>query len=159
LQLMMNSKVKVAYVILALPFNQEFSYKVSDQHKPQIGSIVKVNFRKREQIGIVTNINSVDEGNLDFELKEIIAVYNLPLVESKLLDFARWVAKYNITNYGNIVKMLLLNKSNVEYNIKCEEYKKFQNDSGVSNKVELSELQDQVVSEINKVGFLDFSAH
>ena len=55
--------------------------------------------------------------------------------------------------------MLLLNKNNVEYNIKCEEYKKFQNDADVLNKVELSDLQNQVVSEINKVGFLDFSAH
>ncbi len=159
LQLTMNSKVKVAYVILALPFNQEFTYKVSDQHKSQIGSIVKVNFKKREQIGIVTNVNSVDESNLDFKLKEIITIYNLPLVDDKLLDFAKWVAKYNMTNYGNIVKMLLLNKNNVEYNIKCEEYKKFQNDTDALNKVELSDLQDQVVSEINKVGFLDFSAH
>ena len=86
---MMNSKVKVAYVILALPFNQEFSYKISEQHKAQIGSVVKVNFRKREQIGIVTNIENVDKTNFDFELKEIIAVYDLPLVNSKLLDFAK----------------------------------------------------------------------
>ena len=156
---MMNSKVKVAYVILALPFNQEFSYKISEQHKPKIGSIVKVNFRKREQIGIVTNIENVDKSNLDFELKEIIAVYDLPLVNSKLLDFAKWVAKYNVTNYGNIIKMLLLNRNNVEHIIKDEDYKKFQNDAKNFSKVELSDTQNQVVNEINKAGFLDFSAH
>jgi|APSaa5957512535_1039671.scaffolds.fasta_scaffold136803_1 primosomal protein N' len=53
----MSSKIEVANVVLALPLNRGFSYKFSYKaHKVEIGSVVKVIFKNRERIGVVTEI-------------------------------------------------------------------------------------------------------
>ena len=156
---MMNNKVIVAYIILTLPFNQEFLYKIPNKSTVQIGSIVKVYFAKKKRIGIITNIKTINASILDFNLKEIYIIYNFFLVNSKILDFIKWVSRYNVTCYGNIVKMLLLHKQNIDYVIQRINYKKFKNQIKKNKKNLLSDIQLKLVSKIDKVGFLKFSVH
>ena len=154
-----NLEVKIAYVVLALPFDQEFSYRIPEGINIEIGSIVKVSFRKKMQIGVVINITNNYSNNLDFELKDIAEVYKLPPISSKLLDFAKWVSKYNSTYLGNIIKMILLSKSNIEYNITKPEYEKFKVTPDNHNLVELSNLQKQIVADICESDFEKYSSH
>ncbi len=152
-------EVKIAHVILALPFNQEFSYKIPGNIYIEIGSIVKVNFRKKVQIGVVINITNTCSNSLDFELKDVMDAYKTPTIPLKLLNFVKWVSQYNNTYLGSIIKMILLSRSNIEYNVVKSEYKKFNINRYNHNPVQLSDLQKQVVFDICKYGFKKYSSH
>ena len=156
----MSTKVKVANVILALPLDKEFSYKLPDQEQDvSIGSIVKVAFRNKEQVGVATKTEILCKDEIQYKLKEIINIYDIPPLNPEILDFAKWVAKYNITTYGSIIKMILLNKKNVEYEINEKDYSKFRNNTQILSEVHLSPLQKNIVEQIHARGFDDFSVH
>lgn len=153
-------KVKVANIILALPLDKKFSYKLSHQLQDvSIGSIVKVVFRNKEQVGVVTKTDMICEDEIQYKLKDVVSVYNIPPLNPQILDFAEWVSKYNMVCYGSIIKMILLNKKNVEYKIKDKDYRKFQENSQTLIKVFLSPLQKKIVENICLKGFDSFSAH
>ena len=157
----MTMKVKIANVMLALPLDKEFAYKLHTQGEDvNIGAIVKVTFRNKERVGVVTGISTVDENEIQYKLKEVISTYNIPKLNSKILDFARWVARYNMVCCGTILKMILLNKKNVEYEIKEKDYCKLQkDDSQILKKVSLSTLQASIVKQISDNSFNKFSVH
>ena len=156
----MSINVKIVSVILALPLDKEFFYKLPNQIKDlSIGSIVKVIFRNNEQIGIVTKIGIIDENEIQYNLKEVISVHNIPPLNHRILDFARWVAQYNMICYGTIFKMILLNEKNVEYEIKDQDYNMFQNDQQALTKIYLSDLQENIVKQISAEGLGKFSTH
>ena len=152
--------IRVASVVLALPLDQEFSYKLPDNELDiEVGSIIRVIFRSREQVGIITKISIMQECDLNYKLKEVLGAYDLPKLNNEILDFARWVAQYNMGCFGNLIKMLLLNKKNVEYNVNEKDYVRFQNDPKTINEVRLSNLQQDIVEQICKTGFDKFSVH
>jgi primosomal protein N' (replication factor Y) len=152
--------IRVVNVALALPLDQEFSYKLSDDDSNiGVGSIVRVMFRSREQIGIVTEVKMIQEADLNYKLNEVLGHYELPQLHNKTLDFARWVAKYNMVCFGNIIKMLLLNKKNVEYLLSEKDCVHFDNNTKVTDEVTLSDLQLGVVEQIYKKDLDTFSIH
>jgi hypothetical protein len=53
--------------------------------------------------------STVCEDDINYELKEIACIYNIPPIGHAILDFAKWMASYNMIYYGNVIKMLLLN--------------------------------------------------
>ena len=102
----MTKKQYFVNVLLAYNLSKEFTYKIDEQ--VEIGTIVRVPFRSKTYVGIVTEHLK----KLHFEksrVKEIDLVSDKFLFKSKHLKFLDWVSKYNLIDRGNILKMMLPN--------------------------------------------------
>ena len=100
----MTKKQYFVNVLLAYNLSKEFTYKIDEQ--VEIGTIVRVPFRSKTYVGIVTEHLK----KLHFEksrVKDIDLVSDKFLFKSKHLKFLDWVAKYNLIDRGNILKMML----------------------------------------------------
>jgi len=151
--------MKVANVVLAAPFDQTFSYKIPNGITPEIGSIVKVYLRKSIQLGVIVNITPISSIECKYKMKEILDIYNSISLSNELIKFAKWVAKYNMVDLGNIIKMMLINKKNLEYQIDNFCYEDFKVDSKGKPNVILSYLQQKVVKDICEFGLNKYSSH
>ncbi|MDR3031419.1 MAG: primosomal protein N', partial [Holosporales bacterium] len=78
-------------------------YSYSYFERIDIGQLVVVNFRNKEEIGVI--INS-EPSSFTGELKSVLSIlpYVLP---QEYISFAKFVASYNLTNFGNILKFLV----------------------------------------------------
>jgi primosomal protein N' (replication factor Y) len=97
---------KQVLVLLPLAKCAAFNYAYSTaQEIPAIGSYVKVPFRAKEVIGVLLGpaVVEIDER----KLKEIIEVLPLPPLPASMLSFIAKVAAYNMTEQGNILKMVM----------------------------------------------------
>ena len=102
----MTKKQYFVNVLLAYNLSKEFTYKI-DKYV-EIGSIVRVPFRSKKYIGIVTE--HLKKPNFQkSKIKEVDSVSNKFLFKSRHLKFLDWVAKYNLIDRGNILKMMLPN--------------------------------------------------
>ncbi len=72
------------------------------------GDVVLVPLRKKEIIGVVCNVlKKTDLYEASFEVRNIIQIINSIHIEKKTRNFIDWVANYNITGRGIILKMVL----------------------------------------------------
>lgn len=78
-------------------------YSYSYREKLDNGQLVIVNFRNRDDIGIVVNS---DPPSFSGKIKNIVSVLPYAIPE-KYLKFAKFVSEYNITAFGNILKLLV----------------------------------------------------
>ncbi len=102
----MTKKQYFVNVLLAYNLSKEFTYKIDEY--VEIGSIVRVPFRSKKYTGIVTE--HLKKPNFQkSKIKEVDSVSNKFLFKSKHLKFLDWVAKYNLIDRGNILKMMLPN--------------------------------------------------
>ncbi|MBE6451351.1 MAG: primosomal protein N' [Alphaproteobacteria bacterium] len=95
---------KFVGVLLPLPFNDVFDYKTDED--VSLGQIVRVPFLKNTQVGVVYKIGK-SSALEDKKIKSIIEVLDLPPLKKELLQFVEWVAKYNLTSLGLVLKMVL----------------------------------------------------
>ncbi|MBQ7659276.1 MAG: primosomal protein N' [Alphaproteobacteria bacterium] len=94
---------KTVGVMLPLPFNDVFDYFAPDEVKK--GDVVLVNFGGQMQIGVVFKLGA--SANLEnTKIKPVSKVFPFRLKES-LIDFIKWVAKYNMAPVGLVLKMVL----------------------------------------------------
>lgn len=102
---------KIVGILLPLPFNTVFDYKV--EAGIELGQIVRVRFGRDIQIGVVWK-----EGkscNLDDnKIKPIIETLNYPKLSKKLMKFIDFVATYNMSFLGLTMKMVISVKSAFE---------------------------------------------
>lgn len=85
------------------PFDTSFTY-LSDENLP-VGGVVRVPFGKRSIVGIVTD-DSVSESRASLKNIEKYYGYRLPNY-----DFMNWVASYTVSKRGNVLKMILAEKT------------------------------------------------
>ncbi len=98
---------KIAGVLLPLPFNDVFDYKIPENVAP--GQIVRVPFGREQQIGVVWKIGK--SSNLDNnKIKSVIETFNLPPLQPELMKLVEWTADYNLAYKGLILKMVLCAK-------------------------------------------------
>lgn len=100
--------VKIVGVLLPLPLNGVFDYKVDEDTK--IGSVVRVGWGKEQQIGVVFKDGKSSDID-DIKIKHIIEVIDIPPLSEKLLEFIHWVAQYNMAPLGLVLKMAIGGKS------------------------------------------------
>lgn len=86
------------------PFNNSFSY-ISDIELA-VGDIVLVPFGCKEVIGVVSS----DEVNSDIELKHISKSFGMNIGETNY-HFLEWVSSYTFIPRGNVLKMILAEKT------------------------------------------------
>uniref|UniRef100_A0AAU7YQ27 Replication restart protein PriA n=1 Tax=Wolbachia endosymbiont of Oeneis ivallda TaxID=3171168 RepID=A0AAU7YQ27_9RICK len=94
---------KTVDVLLPLPIDQLFSYAVEEDTEVSIGDYVVVPFGRKSLIGIVWRESSKS----DRELKFIEQKIELPSIRPKLIEFAEWVAQYNVIPIGMLAKVIM----------------------------------------------------
>lgn len=104
---------EIVGVLLPLPFNDVFDYKVETDEKVVLGSIVRVPWGREQQIGVVWKIGK--SSNLDDKkIKQVIEVLDFPPLSDELRKFVNFVAAYNMAFLGLTLKMVISAKGAFE---------------------------------------------
>lgn len=91
-------------VLLPLPFNDVFDYKIEDN--PVLGELVRVSFGREVVVGAVWKLGK--SSNLDdAKIKPVIERLNFPPLSPELIKFIDFVANYNMAFKGLVLKMAL----------------------------------------------------
>jgi primosomal protein N' (replication factor Y) len=117
-----------------LPFNDGFIYFIKSDQNPKIGDIFQVPFGKKTIFGIIIDIleevpKNIARSKIKFA-KEKIKDFSL---DPKLINFFFWVANYNLTPAGLILKLSIAtffknsNKKSTEIIIKINKDYDFNN--------------------------------
>ena len=97
-------------VLLPLPFDRAFTYKLSKENNNSIaiGNLVKVSFRKKELWGLVVEIDvKVDELVSLEKIKEVLEKNSQIKFDNKLIEFIERIASYNIAAKGLVLKSFI----------------------------------------------------
>ncbi len=91
-------------VLLPLPFNEPFDYKVEGECV--LGELVRVPFGREVLVGAVWKIGKTSQLD-DSKIKTVSERINLPPLSPVLRKFVEFVAKYNLAYCGLVLKMVL----------------------------------------------------
>ena len=132
-------------LVSSTPTDKTFYYKadVSKMVKPCIGQIVKLKFRKKNQIGLILNLhNRVD---LDFKLLEIDEIFEDLVFQKEVLESINF-----LSNYACIPASLILKQFMSGFK---ENSKKIGNKFEIFTKPELkiNHEQNRALKKINKL--------
>ena len=98
-------------ILLPKIFNHPFTYETN--LKLRLGDYVEVPFGKTKTIGVVWD---EFEKNTEkkFQTKKIIKKLKIPNLNKKMVNFINWFAEYNVIPKGMVLKLSLLNNSNLD---------------------------------------------
>ena len=103
--------MSIVTVLLPMPFDNGFSYKVYTSY--EVGDLVKVNFGNKEMLGVICSEES--DFKDESKIKDISYIYPKEYSLSKeILSFIKWVSEYNVAPLGSVLKMVLPNIKNLE---------------------------------------------
>jgi primosomal protein N' (replication factor Y) len=92
-------------VVLPVPLDRAFTYKLKDVDDPPVGGRVVVPFRNEKLIGIVTRLH--DEAP-PVEARLIEAVLDQqPILSPELMELATWMAQYYLAPLGEVLRSML----------------------------------------------------
>ncbi len=92
-------------VVLPVPLDRAFTYKLKDGDDPPIGGRVVVPFRNEKMIGVVTRLH--DEAP-PVEARLIEAVLDQePILNPELMELAAWIAQYYLAPLGEVLRSML----------------------------------------------------
>lgn len=97
---------QIVGVLLPLPFNDVFDYKVEDGMDVVPGSMVRVPWGREQQIGVVWKIGRSSDLE-DKKIKTVQKVYAFPPLSEELRRFIGFVAAYNMAFLGLVLKMVI----------------------------------------------------
>ena len=83
-----------------------FDYACQKIQKLEAGQIVKVPFGKKAAWGV---IEKLQEDRKDIQIKQIIKVFDGYILSGYLMRFINWVAEWNFTSKGSVLKLVLSN--------------------------------------------------
>jgi len=109
-------------VLLPLPFNEVFDYKVSADINIGIGDFVKVPFGHGVETGVVWKIGKSCKLD-DSKIKKILFKFELPPLSANLIKFVNWTAQYNMSFLGLTLKMAMSVRNVFEKNKETIIYK------------------------------------
>lgn len=91
-------------VMLPLPFEKPFDYTAD--FEVQIGQLVEVPFGKEKQVGVVWSLEATS-GLDTSKIKPIIKSFDFPPLTLQMIEFIKWVARYNMAPLGSVLKMVI----------------------------------------------------
>ncbi len=103
---------QIVGVLLPLPFNDVFDYKVEDTDAI-LGAIVRVPWGREQQVGVIWKIGQSSE-IAENKIKPIIERLKLPPLSDALRKLVSFVATYNMAYLGLSLKMVLSAKGAFE---------------------------------------------
>ncbi len=139
--------IRTVDVLLPLPIDQLFSYAIKENTEILIGDYVVVPFGKKRLIGIVWKYGG--KGNR--ELKFIEQKIDLPNIRPKLIEFAEWVARYNLIPIGMLAKMIMGGVLKVDQvnKLVCTEQKQEISNISCRLSAEQQIASDKIISNLN----------
>ncbi|MFT4327636.1 MAG: primosomal protein N' [Wolbachia pipientis] len=147
---MLNSitMAKTVDVLLPLPIDQLFSYAIEEDTEVSIGDYVVVPFGRKRLIGIVWRESSKS----DRELKFIEQKIDLPSIRPKLIEFAEWVAQYNVIPIGMLAKVVMggVLKVNQIDKLVCTKQKQEISEIDYQLSLEQQVARDKIISNLNE---------
>ncbi|MGI6719209.1 MAG: replication restart helicase PriA [Bacteroidales bacterium] len=103
--------IDVVNILLPLPLKTTFSYIIPESllEELEIGKRAIVPFgQKKFYSGIIVSNDKIDEKNIDYELKEIVAIVDdNPIINKINLKFWNWIADYYFASIGNVMNNAL----------------------------------------------------
>lgn len=135
-------------VLLPLPIDQLFSYAIEEDTEISIGDYVVVPFGRKRLIGIVWKYSDKS----DRELKFIEQKVDLPSIRPKLIEFAEWVAQYNVIPIGMLAKVIMGGVLKVNQIDKLVCTKQKQEISKIDSQLnpEQQAARDKIISNLNE---------
>ncbi|MBM5782471.1 MAG: primosomal protein N' [Pelagibacterales bacterium] len=96
-------------VLLPLPFDKPFTYKVNDEIAADIavGDLLKVPFRKKELWGLVVEIDVKLDAIDPKKIKEVLAKNQQVKFDDKLIEFINRISSYNLAPNGLVLKAFI----------------------------------------------------
>lgn len=92
-------------VLLPLPVEGAYDYRVPEDTKLAVGDIVEVPLGRRFETGVVWGAGTSDVGPA--KIKEVVHRLDLPRLPLALLTFIDWVADYTLQLKGVVLRMAL----------------------------------------------------
>lgn len=97
---------EIVGVLLPLPFNDVFDYKVETTDNVVLGSIVRVPWGREQQVGVVWKLGKSSDLD-EKKIKPVTEVLNFPPLSDELRKFIGFVAAYNMAFLGLTLKMVI----------------------------------------------------
>ncbi|MFP3022935.1 MAG: primosomal protein N' [Wolbachia sp.] len=140
--------IRTVDVLLPLPIDQFFSYAIEENTEVSIGDYVVVPFGRKRLIGIVWRESSKS----DRELKFIEQKIDLPSIRPKLIEFAEWVAQYNVIPIGMLAKVIMggVLKVNQIDKLVCTKQKQEISEINYQLSPEQQATRDKIISNLNE---------
>jgi primosomal protein N' (replication factor Y) (superfamily II helicase) len=92
-------------VVLPVPLDRAFTYKLKEVDDPPVGGRVVVPFRNEKLIGVVTRLH--DEAP-PVQARLIEAVLDQePILSAQLMELASWMAQYYLAPLGEVLRSML----------------------------------------------------
>jgi primosomal protein N' (replication factor Y) (superfamily II helicase) len=92
-------------VVLPVPLDRAFTYKLKADDDPPVGGRVVVPFRQEKLIGVVTRLH--DEAP-PVEARLIESVLDqVPILNPELMELAAWIAQYYLAPLGEVLRSML----------------------------------------------------
>jgi primosomal protein N' (replication factor Y) len=92
-------------VVLPVPLDRAFTYKLKGEDHPPVGGRVVVPFRQEKLIGVVTRLH--DEAP-PVEARLIESVLDqVPILNPELMELAAWIAQYYLAPLGEVLRSML----------------------------------------------------
>jgi primosomal protein N' (replication factor Y) len=92
-------------VVLAVPLDANFTYRVGEGQSPVVGGRVIVPFREKKLSGIVVRLHDEEP---KYKLKQIASVLDAePVLDAHLLALGEWIASYYIAPLGEVYRTML----------------------------------------------------
>lgn len=117
------SRLKVSQrcveVLLPLPFDHGFDYRIPEGETLQVGQFVTVNFRNRLIHGVVWNL---DPPPATYRIKDIVHLLDQPSLQPTMVNFIQWIAGYTLSPVGSVLKMVISNSHFLEPAPKIKKY-------------------------------------
>jgi len=113
------TKRKLAKVALDIPYFDPLSYLLPEPWAgmARVGDFAFVPLRKKKRVGYILEIEEQEENNLpsasknSFALKSVISVAKVPwALQEEQLAFLKWVARYYLCAFGEILPTAIPNK-------------------------------------------------
>lgn len=105
-----DSSGKLVEILLPLPFDTTFHYRLLNPKPHPVGTIVTVPFHGRTVYGIIWNATPLPLEKPSFTIKKISSIVELPPIPSRTLAFIQWMSAYHACPLGLILKFFLANK-------------------------------------------------
>src|SRR5438477_435041 len=92
-------------VVLSVPLDMVFTYRIANGTQPVVGGRVLVPFRQRRMPGIVVELH---DRVPNVQTKNVIsALDSSPVLDDQLLQLGRWIANYYLAPLGEVFRSML----------------------------------------------------
>lgn len=93
-------------ILIPLPVEELFTYIRPPAMQVEKGSWVEVPFGRRKLVGVVWDVSAVPTIAAS-KLKPVIRVFDMPPLHASMMKFITWVAEYNVSLPGLVLKMVM----------------------------------------------------